>query len=205
MQINWECKFIKKIPSLNVNKIKCKSKYFNKCLKSLNFNLTNSQNECIEDLYSDLCSKTQMKRILQGDVGSGKTIVALAAILNVIENSKQAAFMAPTDLLSNQHYNFIKNITKGLNITVALTAKIDKKERILILNKISRGHIDIVIGTHSLISDKVTFNNLGIAVIDEQHKFELVQRSKVLAKGENVHLLLLTATNTQKFVYDNLW
>ena len=180
---------------LNVNKIKCKSKYFDKCLKSLSFNLTNSQNECIEDLYSDLCSKTQMKRILQGDVGSGKTIVALAAILNVIENSKQAAFMAPTELLSNQHYNFIKNITKGLNITVALlTAKIDKEERILILNKISRGHIDIVIGTHSLISDKVTFNNLGIAVIDEQHKFGVVQRSKVLAKGENVHLLLLTAT-----------
>ncbi len=180
---------------LNVNKIKCESKYFNKCLKSLSFNLTNSQNECIEDLYSDLCSKTQMKRILQGDVGSGKTIVALAAILNVIENSKQAALMAPTDLLSNQHYNFIKNITKDLNITVALlTAKIDKEKRILILNKISRGHIDIVIGTHSLISDKVTFNNLGIAVIDEQHKFGVVQRSKVLAKGENVHLLLLTAT-----------
>ena len=104
-------------------------------------------------------------------------------------------FPTPTDLLSNQHYHFIKNITKGLNITVALlTAKIDKEERIFILNKISRGHIDIVIGTHSLISDKVTFNNLGIAVIDEQHKFGVVQRSKVLAKGENVHLLLLTAT-----------
>ncbi len=185
----------RKYQVLNVNKIKCKSKYFNKCLKSLSFNLTNSQNECIEDLYSDLCSKTQMKRILQGDVGSGKTIVALAAILNVIENSKQAAFMAPTELLSNQHYNFIKKITKGLNISVALlTAKIDKEERIFILNQIARGHIDIVIGTHSLISDKVTFNNLGIAVIDEQHKFGVVQRSKVLAKGENVHLLLLTAT-----------
>ena len=153
--------------------------------------------------------KTQMKRILQGDVGSGKTIVALAAILNVIENSKQAAFMAPTELLSNQHYNFIKNITKSLNITVALlTAKIDKEERIFILNKISRGHIDIVIGTHSLISDKVTFNNLGIAVIDEQHKFGVVQRSKVLAKGENVHLLLLTATpiprSLSKTIYGDL-
>ena len=185
----------KKYQVLNVNKNKRKSKYFNKCLESLSFNLTNSQNECIEDLYSDLCSKTQMKRILQGDVGSGKTIVALAAILNVIENSKQAALMAPTELLSIQHYNFIKNFTESLNIKVALlTSKIDKDERISILNKISNGYIDIVIGTHSLISDKVTFNNLGIAVIDEQHKFGVIQRSKVLAKGENVHLLLLTAT-----------
>ena len=185
----------KKYQTLNVNKNKRKSKYFKKCLESLSFNLTNSQNECIEDLYSDLCSKTQMKRILQGDVGSGKTIVALAAILNVIENSKQAALMAPTELLSIQHYNFIKNFTESLNIKVALlTSKIDKNERISILDKISNGYIDIVIGTHSLISDRVIFNNLGIAVIDEQHKFGVIQRSKVLAKGENVHLLLLTAT-----------
>jgi len=185
----------KKYQTLNVNKNKRKLKYFNKCLENLNFNLTNSQNECIEDLYSDLCSKTQMKRILQGDVGSGKTIVALAAILNVIENSKQAALMVPTELLSTQHYNFVKNFTESLNIKVALlTSKIDKNERISILNKISNGNVDIVIGTHSLISDRVTFNNLGIAVIDEQHKFGVIQRSKVLAKGENVHLLLLTAT-----------
>ena len=185
----------KKYQTLNVNKNKRKSKYFKKCLESLSFNLTNSQNECIEDLYSDLCSKTQMKRILQGDVGSGKTIVALAAILNVIENSKQAALMAPTELLSTQHYNFIKNFAESLNIKVTLlTSKIDKNERISILNKISNGYVDIVIGTHSLISDRVTFNNLGIAVIDEQHKFGVIQRSKVLAKGENVHLLLLTAT-----------
>ena len=185
----------KNYQTLNVNKNKRKSKYFKKCLESLSFNLTNSQNECIEDLYSDLCSKTQMKRILQGDVGSGKTIVAIAAILNVIENSKQAALMAPTELLSTQHYNFIKNFTESLNIKVALlTSKIDKDERISILDKISNGYIDIVIGTHSLISDRVTFNNLGIAVIDEQHKFGVIQRSKVLAKGENVHLLLLTAT-----------
>ena len=185
----------KKYQTLNVNKNKRKSKYFKKCLQSLSFNLTNSQNECIEDLYSDLCSKTQMKRILQGDVGSGKTIVALAAILNVIENSKQASLMAPTELLSIQHYNFIKNFTESLSIKVALlTSKIDKNERISILNKISNGYVDIVIGTHSLISDRVTFNNLGIAVIDEQHKFGVIQRSKVLAKGENVHLLLLTAT-----------
>ena len=185
----------KKYQTLNVNKNKRKSKYFKKCLESLSFNLTNSQNECIEDLYSDLCSKTQMKRILQGDVGSGKTIVALAAILNVIENSKQASLMAPTELLSIQHYNFIKNFTENLSIEVALlTSKIDKDERISILDKISNGYIDIVIGTHSLISDRVTFNNLGIAVIDEQHKFGVIQRSKVLAKGENVHLLLLTAT-----------
>ena len=185
----------KKYQTLNVNKNKRKSKYFKKCLESLSFNLTNSQNECIEDLYSDLCSKTQMKRILQGDVGSGKTIVALAAILNVIENSKQASLMAPTELLSIQHYNFIKNFTKILSIKVALlTSKIDKDERISILDKISNGYIDIVIGTHSLISDRVIFNNLGIAVIDEQHKFGVIQRSKVLAKGENVHLLLLTAT-----------
>ena len=185
----------KNYQTLNVNKNKRKSKYFKKCLESLSFNLTNSQNECIEDLYSDLCSKTQMKRILQGDVGSGKTIVALAAILNVIENSKQASLMAPTELLSIQHYNFIKNFTESLSIKVALlTSKIDKDERISILDKISNGYIDIVIGTHSLISDRVTFNNLGIAVIDEQHKFGVIQRSKVLAKGENVHLLLLTAT-----------
>ena len=185
----------KKYQTLNVNKNKRKSKYFKKCLESLSFNLTNSQNECIEDLYSDLCSKTQMKRIVQGDVGSGKTIVAIAAILNVIENSKQAALMAPTELLSTQHYNFIKNFTEGLNIKVALlTSKIDKNERISILNNISNGYVDIVIGTHSLISDRVTFNNLGIVVIDEQHKFGVIQRSKVLAKGENVHLLLLTAT-----------
>ena len=169
--------------------------YFEYVLKNLDFELTKAQINCLNEIDQDINSKLQMKRLLQGDVGSGKTLVALSAILNLVEEKKQAVLMSPTDLLSVQHYKFIKNVTDGLKINVSLlTSKLKKSEKEKILQNIASGETLIIVGTHSLISDNVEFFKLGIAVIDEQHKFGVNQRNKILSKGNNIHLLLLTAT-----------
>ena len=169
--------------------------FFKSILKKLNFQLTNAQMKCINEIESDINKKSQMKRLLQGDVGSGKTLVALSAILNLVEKNKQAVLMAPTDLLCFQHFEFIKKHTSHLKIKVSLlTSKIKKREKEKILQNILNGNSHIIVGTHSLISNTVEFYNLGLAVIDEQHKFGVKQRNKILSKGKNVHLLLLTAT-----------
>ncbi len=164
-------------------------------MNNLNFDLTNSQNQCIKEINFDLNNNTQMMRMLQGDVGSGKTLVAVSAILNIIESKKQAALMAPTDLLSVQHYQYMKKIFHKIDIKIALlTGKLKKAEKLKVLKDIESGKLNLVIGTHSLISHDVHFNNLGIAIIDEQHKFGVEQRNKIILKGHNVHLLLITAT-----------
>ena len=169
--------------------------FFTSILKKLDFQLTNAQVKCINEIENDITKKSQMKRLLQGDVGSGKTLVALSAILNLIEINKQAVLMAPTDLLCFQHFEFISKYTSHLKIKVSLlTSKIKQVDKKKIIKDILDGNSQIIIGTHSLISDAVKFYNLGIAVIDEQHKFGVNQRNKILSKGENIHLLLLTAT-----------
>ena len=175
--------------------VKKNGRLFKEIIKDLNFDLTNSQNQCLKEINFDLNNNTQMMRMLQGDVGSGKTLVAVSAILNIIESKKQAALMAPTDLLSVQHYQYIKTIFHKTHIKIGLlTGKIKKSEKLKILNDIKIGKLDLVIGTHSLISNDVYFKDLGIAIIDEQHKFGVEQRNKIILKGHNVHLLLMTAT-----------
>ena len=164
-------------------------------LKKLPFKLTKSQQIVLEEIKQDLSSTTPMSRLLQGDVGSGKTIIAIAALLILLEKNLQGAFMAPTEVLAEQHY---KNLTRYLNpllISVEiLTGSTPQKKRKEILSNLDNGLVDILVGTHALFEDKVIFNSLGIVVIDEQHKFGVTQRNRLLNKGNNTHLLSMTAT-----------
>ena len=172
-------------------------KLFNEFYDSiLTFKLTNAQKKVLKEIRKDLGSKAQMNRLLQGDVGSGKTIVAFMSILIAIDNGFQTCLMAPTEILSVQHYDSFIEIAKTLKINIKLltgsTKDSFKKE---IYNALEKGEIDLLIGTHSLIQDKVKFKNLGLAIIDEQHKFGVAQRSMLWAK--NIippNMLIMTAT-----------
>lgn len=171
--------------------------YFNNFYNNnLPFELTNAQKRVLKEIRKDMGSNAQMNRLLQGDVGSGKTIVALLTILIALDNGFQAAFMAPTEILANQHYNALTNLLKGMNVNIKLlTGSIKAKERKVIHQQLESGELHILIGTHALIEDKVKFKNLGIAIIDEQHRFGVEQRSKLWKK--NVlppHILVMTAT-----------
>ena len=136
-----------------------------------------------------------MSRLLQGDVGSGKTIIAIASLLLVIEKNLQGAFMVPTEVLAEQHY---KNLLKYLNPLLVsvelLTGNTPQKKRKEIFSNLNNGLVDILVGTHALFEDKVIFNSLGMVVIDEQHRFGVTQRNRLLNKGENTNLLSMTAT-----------
>ena len=162
----------------------------------LNFSLTNAQKRVLKEIRRDLGSNAQMNRLLQGDVGSGKTIIAFMATLIAIDNNFQACIMAPTEILSAQHYNNFKNICKLLNISIQiLTGSTKPLEKRKIYNELENGKLKILIGTHALIQDKVKFKNLGIAIIDEQHKFGVAQRSKLWKKNTlPPHILIMTAT-----------
>ena len=171
--------------------------YFNNFYNNnLPFELTNAQKRVLKEIRKDMGSNAQMNRLLQGDVGSGKTIVALLNILIAMDNGFQAAFMAPTEILANQHYNALTNLLKGMNVNIKLlTGSTKAKERKVIHQQLESGELHILIGTHALIEDKVKFHNLGIAIIDEQHRFGVEQRSKMWKK--NVlppHILVMTAT-----------
>jgi len=163
---------------------------------NLPFELTNAQKRVLKEIRKDVASNAQMNRLLQGDVGSGKTIVALLCMLLAIDNGFQAAIMAPTEILATQHYNSIKELLKGMNIKVALlTGSVKVKARRIIHEELENGTLDILIGTHALIEDKVKFKNLGIAIIDEQHRFGVEQRSKMWRKNDlPPHILVMTAT-----------
>ncbi|MDC0216150.1 ATP-dependent DNA helicase RecG [Candidatus Pelagibacter sp.] len=183
-----------------IKKIKKNSKIFTKKISSniisnLNFKLTNDQKTSINDINKDISSKNKMFRLLQGDVGSGKTIVSLITALNVIESGYQVAFMAPTEILARQHYNLAKNIfPKSLNIEI-LFGKIENSKKKIILNKIENNKINLIFGTHSLFQKKIIFNNLGYIIIDEQHKFGVKQRKLLSDKGgKNCDVLLMSAT-----------
>ena len=162
----------------------------------LSFELTNAQKKVLKEIRNDLGSKAQMNRLLQGDVGSGKTIIAFMTILIALDNGYQACLMAPTEILSVQHYEGFLLMSKLLNInTVILTGSTKASIKKDIYKSLESGEIDIIIGTHSLIQDKVKFKNLGLAIVDEQHKFGVAQRSKLWAKSViPPHILIMTAT-----------
>ncbi len=162
----------------------------------LNFSLTNAQKRVLKEIRTDLGSNAQMNRLLQGDVGSGKTIIAFMTTLIAIDNNFQACIMAPTEILSVQHYNNFKETCKLLNISIEiLTGSTKALEKRKIYDKLENGELQILIGTHALIQDKVKFKNLGIAIIDEQHKFGVAQRSKLWKKNTlPPHILIMTAT-----------
>jgi len=164
--------------------------------KYLPFNLTNAQKKVLKEIRNDVASNAHMNRLLQGDVGSGKTIVALLAMLLAIDNGFQAAIIAPTEILATQHFNAIQELLQKMNISVALLTGSSKvKKRREIHEGLENGQLNILIGTHALLEDKVKFHNLGIAVIDEQHRFGVAQRSKMWQKNElPPHILVMTAT-----------
>lgn len=162
----------------------------------LPFDLTNAQKRVIKEIRNDLGSNAQMNRLLQGDVGSGKTIVALMSMLIALDNGFQACLMAPTEILSVQHYQGLFELCKELNTSIELlTGSTKTSKRREIHEKLENGEIDILIGTHALLEDKVKFKNLGLAIVDEQHRFGVEQRSKLWHKNEYPpHILVMTAT-----------
>ena len=167
----------------------------NKIIKKLNFSLTKDQENTLKEINKDLCSSAKMFRLLQGDVGSGKTIVALLSAFNTVNSGFQVGVMAPTEILARQHYLFAKSILPQ-NINVFLiSSKSDYKEKKEILNKLGKHEIDILFGTHAIFQKKVDFKKLGLIIIDEQHKFGVNQRKKLSDKGkDNCDVLLMTAT-----------
>jgi ATP-dependent DNA helicase RecG len=171
--------------------------HFNSFYKDhLPFDLTDAQKRVIKEIRHDLGSNAQMNRLLQGDVGSGKTIVALLSMLIAIDNGFQACLMAPTEILSVQHYNGLIELCKPLKISISLlTGSTKTSRRRTIHEALENGDLNIIIGTHALLEDKVKFKNLGLAVIDEQHRFGVAQRSKLWHKNKYPpHVLVMTAT-----------
>lgn len=162
----------------------------------LPFELTNAQKRVIKEIRNDMGSNAQMNRLLHGDVGSGKTIVALMCMLLAKDNRFQSCLMAPTEILANQHFIGLTELAKDLNISIKiLTGSTKASERKVIHEALENGSLDIIIGTHALLEDKVQFQNLGLAVIDEQHRFGVEQRSKLWKKNEiPPHVLVMTAT-----------
>ena len=162
----------------------------------LPFDLTNAQKIVLKEIRTDVASNAHMNRLLQGDVGSGKTIVALLAMLLAIDNGFQAAIIAPTEILATQHFNAIQELLQKMNISVdLLTGSSKVKKRREIHEGLENGKLKILIGTHALLEDKVIFKNLGIAIIDEQHRFGVAQRSKMWQKNTlPPHILVMTAT-----------
>lgn len=170
---------------------------FNNFYKNhLPFDLTNAQKRVLKEIRNDLGSNAQMNRLLQGDVGSGKTIVALMCMLLAKDNGFQSCLMAPTEILANQHFNGISELSKELNINIKiLTGSTKTSDRKIIHEELENGSLDILIGTHALLEDKVQFHNLGLAIIDEQHRFGVEQRSKLWKKNDvPPHVLVMTAT-----------
>ncbi|WP_288262296.1 ATP-dependent DNA helicase RecG [uncultured Prochlorococcus sp.] len=164
-------------------------------LNTFPFKLTKSQENVLSEIKKDLSNPVPMSRLLQGDVGSGKTMIAIASLLLVIEKNQQGAFMVPTEVLAEQHYKNLLNYLNPLLVSVELlTGNTPQKKRKEILSNLTNGLVDILVGTHALFEDKVIFNALGMVVIDEQHRFGVTQRNRLLNKGENTNLLSMTAT-----------
>ena len=184
----------KRIKKNKISKI-FNNNYETKIIKDLPFELTSCQKKVLNEINSDLLSSNRMFRIIQGDVGSGKTIVSLIAIINVIKSGYQCALMGPTEILAKQHFELALKIFKSINIKIDfLTGKTDLKKRKEILENLMKGKIDLLIGTHALFQ-KIDFKKLGFIVIDEQHKFGVKQRSDLAKKGgNNCDVLLMSAT-----------
>lgn len=163
---------------------------------NLPFELTGAQKRVMHEIRADMAGGRQMNRLLQGDVGSGKTLVALMSMLIAIDNGYQACMMAPTEILAEQHLQTLRDFLKGMNLRIELLTGIIKgKRRREVLNGLMDGSIHIVVGTHALLEDKVQFHRLGMAVVDEQHRFGVAQRARLWSKSENPpHILVMTAT-----------
>ena len=171
--------------------------HFNTFYKEkLPFKLTNAQKRVIKEVRADLGSGVQMNRLLQGDVGSGKTIVALLLMLLAIDNGYQACLMAPTEILATQHYESLKELLEDMNVSInILTGSSKKAIRKEIHDALENGNLNMLVGTHALLEDKVKFNNLGLVIIDEQHRFGVAQRAKLWRKNtQPPHMLVMTAT-----------
>ena len=164
-------------------------------INSLPFNLTKAQSRALNEIINDMTSSKVMNRLVQGDVGSGKTVVALLALANVVLNGYQGALMAPTEILASQHYDSFKEILESFNIkSELLVGSLTKKQKEKVLQKVKNQEIDILIGTHALIEDKVEFKNLGMVITDEQHRFGVRQRGRLSNKGDSPDILVMTAT-----------
>jgi ATP-dependent DNA helicase RecG len=165
--------------------------------KHIPFELTKAQKKVIKEIYADFKSGHQMNRLVQGDVGSGKTMVAFLCMLIAIGNGTQCAFMAPTEILAEQHFEGLSEYARLMGLTIArLTGSSKKSERNIIHEQLESGDLDIIVGTHALLEDKVQFKNLGLAVVDEQHRFGVAQRAKLWQKNKDTypHVLVMTAT-----------
>jgi ATP-dependent DNA helicase RecG len=185
----------KKIKKIKLPKIFLKKKS-NNIEKKLPFSLTKSQKKVLDEINTDLLSEKRMFRIIQGDVGSGKTIVSLLAILNIIESGYQCALMGPTEILAKQHFELAKKIYEDIDVKIDfLSGKTEIKDRKEILRNLINGKTDLLIGTHAIFQKKINFKRLGLVVIDEQHKFGVKQRSELAKKGgDNCDVLLMSAT-----------
>lgn len=162
---------------------------------ALPFSLTDAQKRAIGDILADFTRGVPMSRLVQGDVGSGKTMVAAAAAYCAAKNDRQVAFMAPTEILAKQHFDRLAPLFASLGLkTVLLTGSLREKEKTEVRRKLAEGEVDLVIGTHALLTDTTVFRNLGLVIADEQHRFGVAQRAKLLKKGELPHLLIMSAT-----------
>ena len=167
----------------------------NDIIESLPFKLTKAQNRALSEITQDMTSSKVMNRLVQGDVGSGKTVVALLALASAVLNGYQGALMAPTEILASQHYDSFKEILERFNIkSELLVGSLTKKQKEKVLEKVKNQEVDILIGTHALIEDKVEFKNLGIVITEEQHRFGVRQRGRLSNKGDSPDILVMTAT-----------
>ena len=177
------------------NRIKSSGELREKFLKKLPFKLTNAQNRVLSEIDRDLDSPAPMNRLIQGDVGSGKTIVSVFAALKALERNEQVAFMAPTEILARQHYNSLKEYLSDLNVKIEfLSSSVKGVKRKELVLKLLKGDVDIIVGTHALFSDDVEFRNLSLVIIDEQQKFGVLQRGKLRQKGKHTDCLVMSAT-----------
>ena len=164
-------------------------------IKSLSFKLTNSQNKVLDDIFKDMASDKQMNRLIQGDVGCGKTIISFIAMFNVIKNGFQSVLMAPTEILARQHYESSKKLFSKYNIKVELlVGSLKESEKKVIREKVENGEVDIIIGTHAVFQEKVVYKNLGFVITDEQHRFGVKQRLLLSKKSKNPDILVMSAT-----------
>ena len=198
------CLLKKKPYKINTSRV-----LYSKIINKINFSLTLSQKNAFDDITKDQCRSNPMLRLLQGDVGCGKTIVSLLAICNAVESGYQASIMVPTSILAYQHFSYIRNILEGCGLNIALlTGKTPLNERTLLIKKLYSGDIQILIGTHALFTQDIKFKNLALVIIDEQHRFGVNQRKELINKSEGVDVLLMSATpiprTLSQFIYGNL-
>lgn len=164
------------------------------CSLKLPFTLTEDQNKCVSEIMSDLSSGHPMNRLMQGDVGSGKTVVALIAMLITLENHAQVAFLAPTEILALQHYNTLLSLAKNIDITIDFMSSQNRKHRSVQVERLQSGETQILIGTHAILEENIEFKNLGLVVIDEQHRFGVMQRMSLIEKTHYPNVLSMSAT-----------